>query len=67
LQSAVLKAPRPLNRLTDAAGFFVSLRTRLPRSICPQPVRHEANPPGAPAPLKEQRRQDCARRHRAPL
>jgi hypothetical protein len=47
LQSAVLEAPRPLNRLTDAAGFCVSLRMRLPRAI-PQPMHHEANPPGAP-------------------
>jgi len=47
LQSAVLKALRLLNRLTDA-GFLVSLRMLLPRSIRPRPMHREANPPGAP-------------------
>jgi hypothetical protein len=44
LQSAVLKALRLLNRLTDA-GFLVSLRMLLQRSIRPRPMHREANPP----------------------
>jgi len=58
-------ALRSLNRLTDAAGFRVSSRMRPPRSIrgrcATKPIR-----PRHPAPPKEQRRRDCARRHRRP-